>query len=107
MPYFLIRGSCTPSTWARLMKNPGDRRQVVRPAIEAAGGRLESLYVAFGKDDFIAIVEMPDAVGASALGIASAASGAFTSFETTPLLTVEEATEGMRKADSIHYTSSS
>ncbi len=38
MPMYLTRFSYTPETWARLVKNPEDRRVAARQYIESVGG---------------------------------------------------------------------
>jgi len=103
MPRYLIRVSYTPESWATLVKSPQDRRNAVRPIIEAMGGRIEAFYFAFGEDDVILIAELPDNVSAAALSMAVSASGALKSFATTVLMTVEEAVEAMRKAGGVAY----
>ena len=103
MAHYLIRGSYTPETWATMVKNPQNRREVVRPLIESLGGKLEALYFAFGAEDVVAILEMPDNVSVGAASLAVTASGAFKSFETTVLITPEEAVEMMRKAGTVVY----
>jgi uncharacterized protein with GYD domain len=67
------------------------------------GGHLESVYYAFGEDDVVVIAEMPDNVSAAAIALAVGASGAFKTFKTTPLMTVEEGIEAMRKASGTGY----
>ena len=58
MPYYLVQSAYTPEAWATLIKNPQDRNEAVRPAIERLGGRLHSAWFAFGEYDVVAIVEM-------------------------------------------------
>jgi uncharacterized protein with GYD domain len=41
--FYLTRFSYTPETWARLMKNPEDRREAARKYIESVGGKLHGL----------------------------------------------------------------
>lgn len=103
MAHYLIRGSYTPETWAALVKNPQNRREVVQPLIESLGGKIEALYFAFGAEDVVAILEMPDNVSVGAASLAVTASGAFKSFQTTVLITPEEAVEMMRKAGTVGY----
>ena len=50
---------------------------------------MESFRVAFGKDDAIVLVELPDNVAAAALGLAVSSSG-LAATRTTVLLTPEE-----------------
>ena len=40
MPMYLTRFRYTPETWARLVKNPEDRRNAARQYIESVGGTL-------------------------------------------------------------------
>ena len=40
MPFYLTRFSYTPATWAKLIKNPEDRREAAKQYIEAVGGKL-------------------------------------------------------------------
>ena len=103
MPHYLIRASYTPEGWAALVKNPQNRREALRPVIEAAGGKLDAFYYAFGEDDAFVLVEMPDNVSAAAISIAVAASGAVKSTATTPLMTAEEAVEAMKRAKGAGY----
>ena len=105
MARFLIQASYTPESWAAQLKSPEDRTKLIAPLMESVGARLESLYYAFGPVDVVVIVEAPDNVTAAALALAVTASGAFRSFSTTPLLTVDEGIAAMRKAASAaaHY----
>lgn len=43
MPYFLTQASYTPAAWSALMRNPHDRFESVRPAVEKLGGRAWSM----------------------------------------------------------------
>jgi uncharacterized protein with GYD domain len=103
MPHYLLRASYTPEAWAKLVKEPQNRREAVRSAVETVGGKLEALYYAFGEDDAVVLIEAPDNVSAAALSIAVAAAGALKSATTTVLMTVEEAVEAMRKAGASSY----
>ncbi len=47
MPLYLTRFSYTPATWAKLVKNPEDRREAARQYIEAVGGKLHGFWYAF------------------------------------------------------------
>jgi uncharacterized protein with GYD domain len=65
------------------------RRDAAAKACESVGGKLESIYYAFGPDDVILIIDMPDNVAAASLATTIAASGLL-SVRTTPLLTIAE-----------------
>ena len=51
MPFYLTRFSYTPETWARLIKNPEDRRIAAQRYIESVGGKLHGFWYAFGDHD--------------------------------------------------------
>jgi uncharacterized protein with GYD domain len=103
MPFFLAQASYSSQATAAMIKNPQDRAAAVRPMIERMGGKLHGLWLTFGKYDVVAIAEMPDNVSAAALAMAIGASGGMSEYRTTPLLTVAEATEAMKKAGKVGY----
>ena len=51
MPHYLIQVGYNTAGIAALVKEPQDRIEKVRPAIEALGGRIECAYFAFGDHD--------------------------------------------------------
>jgi uncharacterized protein with GYD domain len=103
MPLYLTRFSYTAASWAKLIKNPEDRRVAARQYIEAVGGKLHGFWYALGDHDGYNLWEAPDNVSMAATSIASSAGGALSSLQTTALLTVEEAIAAMQKASSITY----
>jgi uncharacterized protein with GYD domain len=103
MPLYLTRFSYTPASWAKLIKNPEDRRVAARQYIEAVGGKLHGFWYALGDHDGYNLWEAPDNVSMAATSIAISAGGALSSLQTTALLTVEEAIAAMQKASSIAY----
>jgi uncharacterized protein with GYD domain len=103
MPFYLTRFSYTPATWARLIKNPEDRRAAAKQYVEAVGGKLHGFWYAFGDSDAYSLLEAPDNVSIAAMGLAISAGGALSSYQTTVLLTVEETVAAMQKASSIKY----
>ena len=105
MPLFLTRFSYTPATWAKLIKNPEDRRAAATQYIEAVGGKLHGFWYAFGEHDAYNLLEAPDNVSMAATALAISAGGALSSFETTVLLTVDETLAALRTASSIAYRS--
>jgi uncharacterized protein with GYD domain len=103
MPFYLTRFSYTPATWAKLVRNPEDRRAAAARYVEAVGGTLHGFWYAFGDHDAYALYEAPDNVSMAAMAIAIGAGGALSSYQTIPLLTVEEALAALRKAAAIAY----
>jgi uncharacterized protein with GYD domain len=103
MPMYLTRFSYTPETWARLMKNPEDRRAAARKYIEAVGGKLHGFWYAFGEHDGYNLWEAPDNIAMAATALAIGGGGAVSSFETTVLMTVEDTLSALEKASSVAY----
>ncbi len=98
MAKYLVQVGYTSEAVAGMIKSPEDRTPAVRSAIEALGGKLESLYMCFGEYDGVGIAELPDNASAAALAMAFTATGRYRSFHTTPLLTMPEGAQGMRAA---------
>ena len=103
MGMYLTRFSHTSETWARLLASPEDRREVVRPVFEAAGGKLHGYWYAFGDADGFVLFEAPDDVVTAGLLVKVASTGAFTNVSTTKLLTVEEALDALRRGGGLEY----
>ncbi len=103
MPHYLIQAAYTPEGWAALVKTPQNRVEAIRPSIEKLGGKIEGAWFTFGDYDIIVVVQMPDNVSAAGIAMAFAAGGACKSVKTTPLLTVEEGVEAMKKAGKTGY----
>jgi uncharacterized protein with GYD domain len=103
MAYFLLQGAYTPESWKSLVNKPVDRIEVVRPVIERLGGTVEGAWFAFGDNDVVLIMQMPDNVSAAAFSLAVAASGAFKAHTTTPLMTIADGVEAMRRAAGAGY----
>ncbi len=98
MPLYLTRFSYNPETWARLAQQPEDRRDAARTYIEAVGGKLHGFWYAFGEYDAYNLWEAPDNVSMAAVAMAISGGGALSKYETTVLLTVEEAVDSMQRA---------
>ena len=103
MALYLTRFSYTAETWARLTKNPEDRREAARKYIESVGGKLHGFWYAFGEYDGYNLWEAPDNVSMAAVALAISGGGALSKLETTPLMTVEDAMDAMARASEIGY----
>jgi len=98
MPKFLIQASYSAEGLKGLQKDKASgRKAAMSAAAEAAGGKLEALYYCLGKDDVVAILDLPDAIAAAALAVTASSSGLVHS-RTTTLLTVEEADKALSKS---------
>lgn len=103
MPFYLTRFNYTPETWAKLIKNPEDRREAAKQYIESVGGTLQGFWYAFGDYDAYTLWEAPNNVSMAATTLAIAAGGALNPIQTTVLLTVEDTIEALKKASTIKY----
>ena len=104
MPSYMIQFSYTPATIAGFVAKPTDRTEVIKKLAKKIGGKLVGAWLAFGEYDGVIIIDDSDNVGAAACAMAVTASGAFTKFKTTPLLTASEGLAAMKKAAGLGYT---
>lgn len=104
MARYMVQFSFSAEAVSGMVKNPQDRAEAVGKMIEGWGGKLESYYFTFGEYDGIAIAEVPDNVTMAAASMAITASGAFSAFRTTVLITTDEAVQAMKKAGTLGYT---
>ena len=103
MASYLYQISYSSEAWAALVKRPHDRIEVVRKVVEKLGGKIEGFWFAFGDYDLIGVIEMPDNASAAAFSVAVAAGGACKDVKTTPLLSIAEGIEAMKKAGTAGY----
>lgn len=71
----MTQASYTPESWEIQTQNPQDRSKQISALLEAAGGRLVSLYYAFGEYDIVLITEAPNNAAIASVIIAAAAGG--------------------------------
>ena len=103
MSLYLARFGYTPEAWAALIDEPQNREDAVRPVFEKAGCVLHGLWYAFGEEDGFVLYDAPSPSAAAAIAVAVASSNAFRSFQTTPLMSVDEMIEALRMAGSLGY----
>jgi len=98
MAKYMFTGSYTAQGTKGVIAEGGSaRKAAVEKLLASMGGKLESFYFAFGSDDVVIIVDAPDNVGAAAVGLTVAASGAVTG-RLTVLLTPEEIDQAVKKS---------
>ena len=73
------------------------RRNAIMHVTEKLGGKLESFYFAFGDVDAYVVVDLPDAVSASAVALAVNQSGG-ASVKTVVLISPEDIDKAAKKA---------
>ncbi|MBL1085000.1 GYD domain-containing protein [Streptomyces actinomycinicus] len=97
MPKFLIQASYTPEGSKGLLEEGASgRRAAVHQVVTDLGGTVEAMYFAFGEDDFVCILDFPDAVSMAAVSLRVKASGALRT-RATPLLTLDEIDEAAHR----------
>ena len=97
MPKFLFSGSYTSAGAGGLLEHGGRmRRESVEKLAHSLGGKVESMYFAFGEKDVYVIAELPDTAAAAAFSLAAGASGGV-HVQTTVLLTPEEIDAASKK----------
>ncbi len=103
MAVYMTQFAYTPEAWAALAKNPADRSVAIGALVEKMGGRMLSFYYTFGEYDGVLISEAPDEASIMAVLIAAVSPGHLKATKTTPLVTVEQSMEAMRKAGAVAY----
>jgi uncharacterized protein with GYD domain len=95
MPKYLLQARYTNEGIRGLVRDSASgRRADVQAAVKALGGNVEALYYAFGEDDAIMILDLPNTTNAAALSLTISGTGAVR-VRTTPLLTVEEVDQAL------------
>jgi len=97
MARFLIQVAYTPQAWAAQLERPENRIEVLKPTLASVDAKFETAYFAFGEYDIVAVIDAPDNVSAAALSLCFSAGGALRECKTTPLMTIDEGLEAMRK----------
>jgi uncharacterized protein with GYD domain len=97
MAKYLFEGRYNGEGIKGVLKDGGTgRHAAVEAALKGLGGKIESMYYAFGDTDVYVIVDVPDNVTAAALAMGISASGAV-SVKTTVLLTLAEIDQAGKK----------
>jgi uncharacterized protein with GYD domain len=97
MANYLVTASYSPDGVKGVLKSGGTARaDAVSKAVQGLGGKMHSFHFAFGGDDAIVMVELPDNIAAAALGLAVSSTG-LASVKTTVLLTPAEIDEAAKR----------
>lgn len=103
MTLYIYQGTYTAESVAAQIKEPHDRIEAVRPALEAMGGKIVAAGYPFGGYEVFLLVEVPDDTAATSIGLAVAAGGAFSQAKITRLLSGQEWVESLGKAQGSQY----
>lgn len=104
MAYYLFTGNYSREAIQGLIDHPQDREAAARKLIEAAGGKLHSLFIALGPTDVYALIELPDDVDMVATSMVVGAAGSITNGQAIKLLTMSDFSAAMQKAGSVAAT---
>ena len=103
MALYLYQAAYTPESLAAQIKEPHDRIEAVRPALEAMGAKFLVAGYPFGEYDVLVVYEAADDTTAASVAMAVGAGGAVKSARTTRLLNGQEWVESLRKAQGSQY----
>jgi uncharacterized protein with GYD domain len=103
MPQYLVQVAYTPESWAKMVKNPQSRLEAVRPAVESLGGKFTDAWLSFGEYDLVGICDFPDNVASAAFSISVSSTGSVKALKTTPLMSMAESVDAMKKAGDSAY----
>ena len=96
MQKYLFRGTYTSEGMKGVIKDGGTgRKAAVKALAESVGGKMESMYFAFGSDDFFVVADLPDAESADSA--AATGSAGVVNLTTVVLLTPEQIDAGVKK----------
>lgn len=98
MAQYLIEVAYTPESWAKQVRDQANVLDRIGPLVESCGGRIDSLFYAFGDYDLVGLADFSSPEGAAAFSLAATAGGAVKSFRTTPLLTIDQGLAAMARA---------
>jgi uncharacterized protein with GYD domain len=97
MPKYLFEARYSSAGAGGIAREGGvGRRAAARRHLEELGGKLESMYFAFGEVDCFLIADLPDNASAGAFSLAGIESGAMVS-RTIVLMTPEELDNAVAK----------
>lgn len=93
--------SYTGEAWGQMVKDPADRADAARVAIEKAGGTMDAFYWTLGHYDGFVVYSMPDAVSAAAYSAAVCASGRLERHETCQVIADADARAVLERAGAV------
>jgi uncharacterized protein with GYD domain len=98
MGHYLIEVGYTSQSWNSQIDTQANVVERITPALKATGAKLECVYYAFGEIDLIAIIDFKRPEDAAAFALAVGSTGALRTYRTTPLLSVDQGIDAMRRA---------
>jgi uncharacterized protein with GYD domain len=103
MALYMYEAAYTAESLAAQIREPQDRIEAIRPGLEGMGATIVAGGYPFGEYDVLVVYEAADDTTAASVAMAVAAGGAVRSARTTRLLSGQEWTESLRKAQGSQY----
>lgn len=103
MPHYLLTGTYTADGARGLLGEGGTARKAqVTTLVKSLGGTVECFYFAYGSDDVVCVLDMPDSASAAAASLTVSSSGKI-NVNLTPLITPEELDSASQKSKGANY----
>jgi hypothetical protein len=99
MPFYLYEGTYSGEGWVRLIADPKDMTEVMRPGVEHFGGRIVACMMSISAEP-IGFVEFPDDTSAAAWCMSLLVQQGVKTVRMVQLITSQAGVEAMRKAGS-------
>jgi uncharacterized protein with GYD domain len=103
MALYMYEAAYTPESVAAQIKEPHDRLEAVKPALEAMGVKIMVGGYPLGEYDVLIIIEAADDATAASVDLAVTAGGAVKSSKTTRILSGQERIEALSRAQGSQY----
>jgi uncharacterized protein with GYD domain len=98
MAKYLIQATYSAEGFKGVAKDKASgRKAALEKALASVGAKLDAIYYSFGEYDVLLIVDAPDNATVAAVGVAACSTG-LARTSTTPLLTVAEADQAIKKS---------
>lgn len=98
MAKYLIQATYSAEGFKGVAKDKASgRKAALEKTLASVGATLEAIYYSFGDYDVVLIVDAPDNATVAAVGMAACSTG-LARTSTTPLLTIEEADQAVKKS---------
>jgi uncharacterized protein with GYD domain len=98
MAYYMLQWAFKDQQLKAMIDNPQDRTAEAHKTVEAFGGRLVSYFFSHGEFHGVGISEFPDNESVTACVLSIMASGAFSNWKMTPLMTPAEVRAASERA---------
>jgi uncharacterized protein with GYD domain len=98
MAKVLIQATYSAEGFKGVLKDKASgRKAALEKAPASVGARLDAFYYSFGEHDVVLIIDAPDNATVMSVGLSACSTG-LARTSTTPLLTVEEADQAIKKS---------